>query len=80
MDLIKLLNEFEAAVRADEFKGAGDPADVYWIEAEYADARQALLAALSLDRGGHSVGRLFTPTEIRTRVTWPRGTRFIQAL
>jgi hypothetical protein len=75
-NIAKLVEEFEAAVRADEFKGAGHPEDYDATTQEYEAAKKALLDALVL-RG---TPRLFTPIEIRQRVAWPRGTRFIQAL
>ena len=75
-DIAKLVEEFEAAVREDEMKGAGHPEDYAITEAEYVEAKKALIDALVPP----GTQRLFTPVEIRQRVAWPRGTRFVQAV
>ncbi len=73
MSIIELVERFEAATRADEFKGGGHPEDIEATEQEFAEAKRALLTALGVDPR-----RVLTPAQVRLRVVWPRGTRFVQ--
>lgn len=45
--VLEAMQRFEAAVRADEFKGGGDPADIPAIELELYIARNELEEFLS---------------------------------
>ena len=42
MKLKKMLERFDAAARADSWKGGGDPDDIPYIEEEYEDAKKDL--------------------------------------
>lgn len=73
MNILQLIENFEAAVRADEFKGAGHPEDVDIVETEYKEAKQELLAAL-----GAAPESLLTAAQVRACPRWPNGTRFVR--